>query len=73
MLQNIRTLSSDAFEGRRTGTKGADKAREYIINQFHALNVLPLNTNYEQKFSFYTKRKFEIEYENDVEYKMIYK
>jgi|TARA_Y100000385_G_C12684365_1_gene463518 hypothetical protein len=23
--------------------------------------------------SFYTKRKFEIEYENDVEYKMIYK
>jgi len=57
LLQNIRILSSDAYEGRRTGTKGADKAKEYIINQFHVYNVLPLNTTYEQRFSFFTKRK----------------
>ena len=57
LLQNIRTLSSDAYEGRRTGTKGADKAKEYIINQFHIYNVLPLNTTYEQRFSVFTKRK----------------
>ncbi len=56
LLNNIRTLSSDTFEGRRTGTKGADKAKGYIIDQFQLLNVLPLNTNYEQRFSFFTKR-----------------
>ena len=34
LLQHLETLSSDAFEGRRTGTKGAFKAEKYIINQF---------------------------------------
>lgn len=57
LLQNIKTLSSDAFEGRGTGTRGANKAKDYIINQFHVFNVLPLNTTYEQKFSFNSKRK----------------
>lgn len=52
LLQNIKTLSSDAFEGRRTGTKGANKAKEYIINQFHILEVLPLDKKFEQSFYF---------------------
>ncbi len=57
LLKHVKSLSSDAFEGRRTGTKGALKARKYIINQFHSLKVLPLGKNYEQSFSFINKRK----------------
>ena len=52
LLQHIKTLSSDAFEGRRTGTKGAIKAKQYIINQFYTLGVAPLGKDYEQSFSF---------------------
>ena len=57
LLQNIKTLSSDAFEGRRTGTKGAKKAKDYIINQFYLLNVSPLGKKFEQTFSFFKKGK----------------
>ena len=52
LLQHIKTLSSDAFEGRRTGTKGGEKAEKYIVNLFTSNNVLPLGKNYEQAFSF---------------------
>ncbi|AUP79827.1 M28 family peptidase [Flavivirga eckloniae] len=57
VLRHIRSLSSDAFEGRRTGTKGAVKTKKYIINQFHSLNVLPLEKNYEQRFLFKKRGK----------------
>lgn len=53
LLKHLKTLSSDAFEGRRTGTKGGIKTKKYIINQFHSLGVLPLEKkSYEQSFSF---------------------
>lgn len=52
LLEHIKILSSDDFEGRRTGTKGALKAKKYIINQFQELNVLSLGETYEQDFSF---------------------
>ncbi|WP_158845994.1 M28 family peptidase [Algibacter sp. L1A34] len=57
LLKHLKSLSSDAFEGRRTGTKGAEKTRKYIINQFHALEVLPFMKNYQQSFHFYAKRE----------------
>lgn len=52
LLRHIETLSSDSFEGRGTGTEGAKKARNYIINQFYSLNVSPLIADYEQPFQF---------------------
>ncbi|MEP1489882.1 MAG: M28 family peptidase [Algibacter sp.] len=52
LLQHVKTLSSDAFEGRRTGTKGAIKTQKYIINQFHSLGVKPLKKSFVQSFSF---------------------
>ena len=52
LLLNIKTLSSDAFEGRRTGSEGSKKAKVYIINQLKALDILPLGKNYEQPFLF---------------------
>lgn len=57
LLKHVKSLSSDAFEGRRTGTKGATKARKYIVNQFHSLKVQPLSKSFEQSFSFIEKRK----------------
>ena len=58
LLRHAKNLSADAFEGRRTGTKGAAKARNYIINTFHKLEVKPLGKYYEQSFTF-TKNKKE--------------
>jgi Zn-dependent M28 family amino/carboxypeptidase len=57
LLKHLKSLSSDAFEGRRTGTSGANKAKDYIINQFYTLNVSPLGKNFNQPFSFLKKRK----------------
>jgi len=57
LLQHIKILSSDDFEGRRTGTKGSTKARKYIINQFKKLNVLPLLETFTQHFSFTRRGK----------------
>lgn len=52
LLKNIKTLSSDAFEGRRTGTKGAEKAKDFIINQFKKQGVKPLSSGFVQPFTF---------------------
>jgi len=57
LLKHVKSLSSDAFEGRRTGTNGASKSRKYIINQFHNLKVNPINKSFEQYFSFSKNRK----------------
>ena len=40
-METVRTLSSDAFEGRRTGTPGNRKAMDWIENQLETLGVSP--------------------------------
>ncbi len=57
LLLNIKTLSSDAFEGRRTGTNGAQLAKQYIVNQFEFFDVLPLTNKFEQPFTFFKRGK----------------
>lgn len=57
LLQHLETLSSDTFEGRRTGTKGVKKAKKYIINQFYSLKVKPLGKTFEQSFYFSYNRE----------------
>lgn len=52
LLERVKILSSDAFEGRKTGEKGHDLARAYIIEQFKNINVSGFNGNFEQSFSF---------------------
>ncbi len=56
LLKHLQSLSSDAFEGRRTGAKGAIKAQKYIVNQFYSLSVTPLVEGYVQPFFFMHKR-----------------
>lgn len=43
MLGHIRTLSSDAFEGRAPGTAGEDSTVAYLTAQFKALGLAPGN------------------------------
>jgi len=52
LLDRLEILSSDKFEGRRTGEKGNDLARAYIIQQFKSLKVSGYNGEYEHPFSF---------------------
>ena len=58
ILEDVKTLSSDAYEGRRTGTKGANLAKTYIINKFKQLGVEPLVSDYTQSFTFETDKKY---------------
>ncbi len=57
LLHHVKILSSDAFEGRRTGTTGALKAKDYIVSKLKNLEVKPLVDNYEQKFSFSSRKQ----------------
>jgi hypothetical protein len=57
LLENIKTLSSDAFEGRRTGTSGALKSQNYIIEHFKKRGVAPLDNSYKQSFQFKSRGK----------------
>ncbi|GAA4965991.1 M28 family peptidase [Algibacter aquimarinus] len=58
LLKNLKTLSSDFYEGRRTGTVGAKRAKKYIINQFYKLGVLKKGKSYEQPFRFYHRGQY---------------
>jgi len=62
LLERVKILSSDDYEGRRTDTKGALKAKNFIINQFEKLDISPLVPNYTQSFSFKSRNK---EYEGE--------
>lgn len=57
LLEHVKELSSDAYEGRRTGTAGATKAKAYIIKQLETLQVMPLVPNFEQPFTFNSRAK----------------
>ena len=53
LKKDVSTLASDEFEGRAIGTPGADKAAEYIQNQFLQIGLLPKGTlGFFQAFSF---------------------
>ncbi|WP_142784270.1 M28 family peptidase [Changchengzhania lutea] len=53
LLCHVKNLSSDAFEGRRTGTKGGIKAKNYVIHQYQKLKISPYKKSYQQPFYFY--------------------
>jgi len=54
LLKDVKTLSSDAYEGRKTGTKGGELARNYIGKRFKEMGLksFPLLNSYQQAFSF---------------------
>jgi Zn-dependent M28 family amino/carboxypeptidase len=52
LLKDVEILSSDAYEGRKTGTKGAEMARKYLTDRLKAIGLKPYPTQliYEQAF-----------------------
>ncbi|MFD1062757.1 M20/M25/M40 family metallo-hydrolase [Winogradskyella litorisediminis] len=57
LLKHIKTLSSDKFEGRKTGTEGNKKAQDYIVTQFKSLEIKPFGSDYKHNFQFKRKAK----------------
>jgi hypothetical protein len=45
ILQHIRTLASDDFEGRGPGSDGETKTIEYLVQQFRTIGVQPGNSD----------------------------
>lgn len=56
MLQDLEFLASDALQGRRSGTPGNAKAREYLLEGFRRAWLQPLAGSYTQDFTFRGRR-----------------
>lgn len=52
LLSDVRVLASPAFEGRRTGSPGIRKARDYLEQRLRATGATPLGETFVQQFSF---------------------
>lgn len=61
LLNDIQTLSSDSFEGRKTGSTGNLKAADYITNRFDEIGLKSYNQNYRHPFTFRNRRNEEIQ------------
>nr|WP_298992009.1 M28 family peptidase [uncultured Polaribacter sp.] len=65
--KHLYTLASDEMEGRRSGTKGIEKAAQYIENEFKRIGLTNFEglDSYRQTFTFTNRRsKKEIESSN---------
>ena len=51
LLRDLQTLSADQMEGRATGSRGANLARNYIVKRFSTLKLKPFGTSYLQPFN----------------------
>ena len=56
LMRDVETLAAPEFDGRRTGTPGALKARQWLVDQFSAIGLTPGGTQrYVQPFTFSTR------------------
>ena len=60
LLNDVQTLSSDSFEGRKTGSAGNFKAADYIINRFDKIGLKSYNENYKHPFIIRNRRNEQI-------------
>jgi Zn-dependent M28 family amino/carboxypeptidase len=70
LLKDVEVLSSDAYEGRKTGTKGAEMARTYIESRFKeiGLKTSPSLSAYEMPFTFKDNKGNTIQGKNLIAY-----
>jgi Zn-dependent M28 family amino/carboxypeptidase len=53
LMRDIETLAAPVFEGRRTGTPGALRARQWLVHRFGAIGLVPGGVEgYVQPFTF---------------------
>jgi Zn-dependent M28 family amino/carboxypeptidase len=55
LIQNLKILSSDSMQGRKTGKPGNLMAAEFIKTQFEKLGIQPFEKTFNQSFEFETK------------------
>jgi Zn-dependent M28 family amino/carboxypeptidase len=58
-LEDLRILSADDMDGRRTGTQGAHQARTYIRARMGEAGLRPSVRNYDQVFTYTPRRSDE--------------
>lgn len=70
LLKDVEVLSSDAYEGRKTDTKGAEMARTYIKGRFEEIGLKPHPSlkGFEQSFTFKNRSGQDINGKNLVAY-----
>lgn len=68
MLNDLRKLSHDAAEGRKTGTDGAEAARRFVVNQMKSLGLQRLEKGFRHDFSFQNRAGENIDGENIIGY-----
>ena len=57
LMANVTTLAAPSMEGRRTGTPGNAKAREWIVAQFKSAGLQPLGSDYQLPFTFQRRQQ----------------
>ncbi|MCX2741109.1 M28 family peptidase [Pontibacter anaerobius] len=56
LLRDVKVLSADSMQGRRSGSEGNLMAQEYILKRFREIGLKPFNNSYKQHFEIDTKR-----------------
>lgn len=67
VLKDLEEIASDKYEGRATGTKGAEMAAKFIKDRYTSLGLQAFTKNFEMPFSFNNKGE-EIKGKNIVAY-----
>ncbi len=57
LLNDVKELSSDRYQGRKTGTEGNRMAGDYIVKRYKEIGIKSYNTSYRYSFSFKSGRK----------------
>ncbi|MES2418104.1 MAG: M28 family peptidase [Bacteroidota bacterium] len=70
LLKDVETLSLDSYEGRKTGTKGAEMARTYLTGRLKEIGLKPYpgTSGYEQKFETKSRNGATVEGINLISY-----
>lgn len=50
LMATVRVLAADSMEGRKAGSPGGGRAREYLLQRLAALGLTPLLPGYQQRF-----------------------
>lgn len=60
LIEDLRVLSSNEMEGRRAGTAGNIKAREYLLYRYEEAGAEPFNGSYTYEFDFTNRQGDEL-------------
>lgn len=55
VLNDVKILSADSLQGRKTGTIGSEKAQRHILAAFRSAGLQPLYDDFRQPFQFFSE------------------